>query len=298
MTTGAEPKVAELKDEELEQKLDVLYDKKDKTDEERAQFTELKKERSSRYQKAIDISKSKQKEAEYKAQQARDEAERLKQENEQLKNKPEPTVKSREQVKFDGKAYYTDEALQSLVTVGEMTDAEAFKHQRERDKAEAVDLAFNRMKTEQTKESEEKVRTEDRESVLREYPRFSKDHPDFDADDPLYKEASRIWNNGYKFNPKGLSEAVKDAKKNLGMTKKPDNSDDHNVFGPNPPRRPVNNDNNEDVKLTEYETNFAIKQYCRGDVLNPKTKRPYTEKEAVNKMLESKKARVARGQGV
>ena len=161
----------------------------------------------------------KAKDAEERYGQASKEAEDLRkrvEELEKVKNQ-EPVKLVETTVDIDGKQYYTDEALLSKVEAGELTQADAYKLQRARDKAELKKEVMSEITTETKQTEEQRIREEDQRNVLSKYPQFSKTHPDFNPDDPLYKEVNRLWNNGYAHNPKGMSEAIKDAKKILRM---------------------------------------------------------------------------------
>ena len=275
---------------------DELAEKKDKTEAEKAELVTLKKERTTAYQKRIDMLKSVVKEKEYLHGKATEETESLKARIVELEKQPkQPPVKpiGEELVTIAGKQWYTDDALLKLVQNGELTDAEAFKHQKERDKEDSTDRVLKRIKEENAKDAEQKVRKEDVDEVLKDYPHFNKNHKDFDENDPLYQEATRLWEEGYKYNPKGLTKAIKDAKRILGITeKRPDASELHTVNNSNAPAG-SNAQRASKVTLTADENNTAIRVFTRGNFINPKTNKPYTEAEAVQKALAAKERKIA-----
>jgi len=81
------------------------------------------------------------------------------------------------------------------------------------------------------------------------------------------------------------------AERILGINKgRPDVTDELNVpVG----GRPLEKTPVDDVALSDYEKDSAEKQFCRGDVINPKTNRPYTKDEALVRALKAKKDMLA-----
>ncbi|MCK9370592.1 hypothetical protein M0R04_11840 [Candidatus Dojkabacteria bacterium] len=261
------------------------------TPEEKTELGDLKDRHSTRVQKRIDTITAQKREAE-------EEAERLRKENEELRNKTAkkeedvPESVKGELVEIAGKKYFTDKALIAQIKTGELTEDEAYQYQRKRDKEEVKWELRQEQAQEERKVSEQKTRQEDMDNVLKTYPQFSKKHPDFNDTDPLYKLANEIYVEGYIANPKGLSLAIKRAKEILRITdEKIDRSDDHSVDGSEAPER--NSGSKKEVTLSEQEKESAVRMYTRGDVINPKTGRAYTENEAVAKALEAKKRRRA-----
>ncbi len=286
----------QVTDDQLNNEIKELNSKAERTEEENQRLTELKKERQTRYQKRIDELTSERKLAEYKYQQEMERRRQLEEELEKLRQEREKIVKTppsvtRETVTIGDKVFFTDRALQSMIESGEMTEAEAYQHQQQRIEETAAQKAYMRLKEEQQKAEEERIRREDAEAVLREYPHFDKNHPNFNPEDPLYKEATRIYQMGYWANPRGLSEAIKEAKRILRMTDaRIDNSNNLNLKSPSVPAS--NENKKKEIELTEYEKEIAIKQYTRGDVINPATGRPYTEAEAIAKAKKAKEMRL------
>jgi len=198
-----------------------------------------------------------------------------------------------ETVKVGKRDFYTDKGLSALVEAGQMTQDAAYAHQQERIVSLAEERAYQRMKTETTEEETKRIRAEDANSVMREYPQFNKNHPDFNPNDPLYKEATELWESGLYANPRGLSLAIKKAKRILGLgDTRPDLSDELGVnrTGGAPPISAKKKER--EVTLSQDEERWAIQMYCRGDLNNPATGRPYTEKEAVAKAKNAKLERM------
>jgi trichohyalin len=258
------------------------------TVEEKTELGDLKDRHSDRVQKRIDTVVAKQKIAE-------EEVERLKKENEELKNKiPEKKEDISDSLKGEiveiaGKKYFTDKALLSQIKAGEITEDEALSYQKKRDKEELKFEIKQEQETETKKKEADSIRGKDIEGILEKYPQFRKDHPDFNQEDPLYKLANEIYVEGYVSNPKGMSLAIKRAKEILRISDKEiDRSEDHGMDSSNPPDR---NSNTKEITLTEDEKESAVRMYTRGDVMNPKTGRPYTVNEAIAKGLAAKKSR-------
>ncbi len=282
--------LTEVTDDQLDGQITELNTKSDKTEEETSQLEEAKKERGTRYQKRIDKLTWESKSSKEEATKARDELVQIREELAELKaNKPlDPIVVREETVAIGGKSYYTDETLTSLIQAKKMNENEAYKHQRARDKAEILDEVKNEFKGTVKETEEQKIRKEDSNSVLREYPHFQKDHPNFNPEDPLYKQASEIFSKGYAANPRGMSEALRLAKKILGMDKKrPDLSDEFGIHAPTAPNSPGGKKADEELSNIERET--AIRQWTY--TVNPKTGRMYTEKEAMEKAKRAKQNR-------
>ncbi|HEY9874576.1 MAG TPA: hypothetical protein V6D12_14145 [Candidatus Obscuribacterales bacterium] len=294
MVDTLDPK--QVMDPEIEKKDDArfkeLKGKTDLSDDEKKELGEIKERHSFRVQKRIDkyahdakAALEKAEAAEKRAKEAEERAKRL-----ELDRKPERVVVRQETIKIGDESYYTDEALMAMVENEELSEAEAYKHQRKRDKAELKWEIIQERDLESKKLEESRIRKEDSEAVLREYPHFDKGHPDFNPEDPLYKEASRIFRNGYASNPQGLSLALKDAKKILRMDdKKPDLSEDLNLdhSGVSHSRGP----RTKEVTLSDYEQDQAVRQWT--NIVNPKTQKPYSEAEAIEKAKKAKELRMA-----
>lgn len=289
-----------LSEEEIgkkETRLEELYEKDGKTEAEKEEIkslkTEVKEARRIWHAEVANDAKI----AKLRAKEAKDEAERFKTEKEELEKKSKVEKKAvvgERVVEINGKQFYTNEALQEMIEAGKITVTEANSQAEERDEEKRYIRFKERSRQEEQQESFLKSQQEDWEKVKKDYPQFDKNHPKFDPDDPLYKEANDLFVSGFRAHPQGFSKSVEKAKKILGIGReKPDVTDELSVpTGGSAATR----GGYEDVKLTSYEEDMAKKQFCRGDVVNPKTNRPYTEDEAIAKALRNKKAMVeARG---
>lgn len=282
-------KEAEEKDNARFQELNKIVET-ERTEEQKKELGELKERHSTRVEKRINQITAKQKEAEEKA-------ERLERENEELKKKipgeKEPPVSEGgkdEVVEISGKKYFTDKALMVQVKAGEITEDEAYAYQRKRDKEEVKAEMRQENDEKDRKDREITLRKEDSDRVLKEYPHFSKKSPDFNPEDPLYKLANELYTEAYAANPKGLSLSIKRAKEILRISDEHiDRSDDTHVEDSNPPDR--NKGGEKEITLSENEKEAAVRQFTRGDVINPKTGKPYTTNEALAKALQAKKDR-------
>ena len=266
-------------------------DKKDQlTVEEKTEFGELKQRYGKRMQDKIDKftrETKTEKEARIKAE---EETERLRTENEELKKgKHEPVVSVKEEfVKIGDKQFYSDDTLVKMIEAGKMTENEAYKYQRNRDREEDRIIVKKKLEEKKVGESVNQIRLQDAQDVLKNYPHFSKTHENFNPEDPLFKLTQEIFTEGYAANPRGLSLAVKRAKEILRMSDtRVDMSDEHNVEDGNPPepRR-----REKEVTLDETEKESAERMFR--DQINPKTNRVYTDKESHIKALDAKKRRL------
>ena len=278
-------------------RLNELTQKTDRSEDETKELETLKDSRQTRYQKRIDHLTWKAKDAEERLGAESDRAKQLEaQLEEEKRNKPtdKPVVKE-ETIKIGEKVYYTDETLKSMIDAGQMTESEAYKHQKGRDKAEIKEELREEMKQKDQATEDMKVRKTDAETVLKQHPNFSKKlpngelNPNFDPEDPLYKLTTELYAEGMAANPRGFSIAVKRAKQILRNPGQPiDITDDISLHSPSSPE-PHKKD--KEVTLDENEQDAAISMFCRGDVINPATGRAYTEKEAIAKATAAKKER-------
>jgi hypothetical protein len=268
-----------------------LNSKQDRTDEENKELSEVKERYGKRMQSKIDREVSARKAAEENSERLREENERLKREKEDVGSKKIEKPVARETTEINGKQWYTNEALGAMVDSGQITPEVAYKYQQERMEEAAADKAYKRLKGEQEKESVEDTRKSDVSKVLKDYPHFNKSHPDFNPEDPLYKKATELWDESYKFLPDGMSKSIARAKEILRINDaRVDRSDDFEIE----PSRPSGSGGKreKEVTLTEEEAEVAERQFCKGDIVNPKTNKPYTPQEARSKMLEAKKRRI------
>ena len=264
----------------------------DRTDEEKKEIGEIKERYGKRMQKRIDELTRRAKTAEEGREELEKKAEELEVELKELKNKPEPTPKIKEEVvEIAGKKFFADETLIAKVKAGEITEQEAYRHQRLRDKFELKTEVMTEIAEEKKKQSEVEIRAEDQKKVLKEFPHFNPKNPNHNPDDPLYKMANKIFTGGYHSNPKGLSESIALAKQVLGIKDTPiDRSEDFSLEASGLPEK--GGKKKEEPTLTEAEKEAAVRIWCLGGVNNPLTGRPYTESEALHKALEAKKARL------
>jgi hypothetical protein len=281
---------AEVDDEQLLTEIDELNRKAQKTEEENSKLAELKKERSSRYQLKIDHITSEKKEAEYKAQQAREEADRIRQENETLRRENEearkkvrPDVQG-DFVDIDGQQYLTDRALRRKIESGELTETEAYELQESRKEAKITSGVSKNVLNALRGETQKTQAQQDMMEVLRENPTFNKSHPEFKADDPLYKETAELFAAGIP-----IKSALEKAKKIVGTTARVDNSDNLTVQTQKT-SSPNNTQRKAEVKLTDFEIDTAKRIWQ--DKKNPVTGRYYTQNEIIEKAKKAKEARV------
>lgn len=272
--------------------------KKDKRDEaEEKELQTLKEGKHTRFEKRIDKLTWEKKSAleakEEAEKKARDLEDRLAKLEDESKKKPELPLED-EYIEIGGKKYLTDSSLIAKIGAKEITEQEAYAYQRKRDKEELRVSVIDEIKGEDKKKKDIDTRKQDAEWVLANYPKFDKRHPEHNPEDPLYKEATRIYNNGYSANPKGLSESIKDAKRMLRITDEPiDRSGDLDIEDSNSaPER--GGKKPKEVTLSSEEEEQAVRFYTLGSVTNPKTGRQYTRQEAISKALNAKKSRAGK----
>jgi len=275
-------------DEQIDTQITELNEKTDRTDEDSSKLEGLKSEKQTRYQKRINELSWRSKNAQEELDKER---ERTKELETQLSEKDNaaPVRTTDDTIMINNVRHYTDSALLSKVKSGEMSDDEAFKLQQSRLKEEAADMAYQRI----TKENKEKdfktTQDSDRAKVLSEHPNFNTRHPDHNPNDPLYKEVNRIYMNGYYAKPDGLSLAITDAKRMLGITSgRVDNTNNLNLHSPGAPE---SNDKKGEITITDADKEFATRMYR--DKLNPRTGRNYTETESVEKYRQALEKRRA-----
>lgn len=263
------------------------------TPDEKKEVGEIKERYGARMQKKVDELTWRAKTAEERASEAERKAEEREARLRELEKKPEVKPKVKDDVtEIDGKKFYTDESLKSMIDAGEITEAEAYSYQQKRMKAEVKAEVMSEIDKKERDKTDRDIRMNDAKDIIKKYPHFSKEHPDFNANDPLYKLSTEIYMEGYAANPRGLSLSIKRAKEILRVTDhQPDRTDDFELEDNTPPERHKGR-KEKDVTLSETEKEQAIRTFTRGDVVNPKTNRPYTQQEAINKALEAKKSRL------
>jgi len=276
------PNQNQVTDEQVEEQIKEISSKADKTPEDTDKLESLKTEKQTRFQKRIDKLTWESKTAQEELEKERERAREL---EEKLNAKPvikDPVRVVEDTVEIGGQKYYTDEALISMVKAGKMGDDEAFKYQRVRDKAEVKEDLKNDFKKEKEEQSFKETRIADQEKVLSEYPQFDTRHKDFNPNDPLYKEANEIFQNGYCMKANGMTLAIKQAKRVLGITDaKIDNTKNTSMYSPGSPGVTAK----QLAPLTDDEKEFAIRTYR--DIKNPRTGRNYTDTEAITKHQEA-----------
>lgn len=288
-----------ITDEQKEEaRLAELAKKSDATEDEKKELIELKDKRQTRLDKRIGELTYKRKLAEEEAEAERKKREELEARLKELEETARPKTAEVEEtyIEIGGKKWLTDDALIAKINAKEITEAEAIRYQQKRNKEEIKLEVLNDIKNESKRESESEVRAEDAREVLKKYPHFAKTHPDYNPEDPLFKLTTEIYTEGYNANPRGLSKAVERARQILRMTDgHVDKTDDLSMEDGDAPARngSVRDTSGKDkeVKLTEQEKEGAIRMWCRGDYINPKTGKAYTETEAVAKALNAKKLR-------
>lgn len=275
-----------LSDEQVEKELKDLRGKQDVTAEEKEKLEILKEERQSRLDKRIKMKDSERLAAINRAEQLEKQLEEERKKREELESKNKTVSIVNDTVEFDGRKFYTDKALRSMVDAGELTAEEAYEHQQERIEAKVTERVIKRNIGNTKEEEERKTRAEDAEKIARDYPQFNPKHPDHDPEDPLFKKANELWMEGYHANPRGLSKAIERAKEILGYTKeRPDLSDEFSVARS---KSTVDRSAPSTVALTADEKDFYVRMYVMGNIINPKTNKTYTESEAIAKGLAMK----------
>lgn len=285
MTTNT-AELNKLSDEQVEKELKDLRGKQDVTAEEKEKLEILKEERQSRLDKRIKMKDSERLAAINRAEQLEKQLEEERKKREELESRNKTVSIVNDTVEFDGRKFYTDKALRSMVDAGELTAEEAYEHQQERIEAKVTERVIKRNIGNTKEEEERKTRAEDAEKIARDYPQFNPKHPDHDPEDPLFKKANELWMEGYHANPRGLSKAIERAKEILGYTKeRPDLSDEFSVARS---KSTVDRSIPSTVALTAEEKDFYVRMYVMGNIVNPKTNRTYTESEAIAKGLAMK----------
>lgn len=281
--------------QETDSQISELLGVDKRTPEQEQELKELKQQRKNQVQERINELTKARREAERQRDYEREEAERLRQELEEERKRAKaskPTTGKYEQFEINGKMFYTDDALAQRVNDGVMTQSEAWAHQKAALKEEAKAELKADLKNESTVNETERVRQETINEVLKEYPHFNPRHPEHNPNDPLYKEASRLLNNGYASNPRGIKLAIDDAKRFLGLDKKrPDVSDEFSVTGSSAATPDTRREKK--VEITEFEQEQAIRLYVFGARINPATGAVFTKKEAIEKAIKAKRDRLA-----
>jgi hypothetical protein len=283
----------QVSDEELEQQITELRQKEDLDDDDKQQLDSLKKERGTRYSKRIGELTGRAKSAEEKLAEKERQLEELNGRVKELETSTPatPIMIDKQEVEIGGKKYYTDETLNKMVDNKEITFDQANAHAIKRNKEEIKDEVRQEFRQNDSKRSDQEIRANDAKAVLKEFPHFDRTNANFNAEDPLYKEANRIYKNGYSSNPNGLSLAVKEAKRLLNINDNhADLTDELNVGGASHPGSRKANGKEKEATLSEADKDSAIRMWTRQ--INPKTNRNYTDEEAINKAKKAKSRRM------
>jgi len=281
-------------DTQFNTRIEELDRKPDRTEEETKELGELKQKRHKSAQAKINEFKWKWESTREELEKERKERERIARELEEARQVKEtttrPSLKKDETVKIGSKEWFTDEALIAKRDAGEITEYEAYQYQRKRDKEELKAEILQEQEQKVKQQSEEETRRKDAQKVLAEYPHFSKEHKDYNPNDPLFKTAMELWQESYRFNPEGLSKSIARAKQILRMSDtKPDLSDEFSTHAPSGGKKPSTKE--KEVSFSKDEEEAAIRMYTRTN--NPATGRPYTEAESIAKGKRAKEARLS-----
>src|SRR3990167_6143734 len=175
---------SEEKLQEVETKIDELIDKSDKTDAERDELKTLRGSQKELHRlKIAEIAND--------AKQAKHKLGELSNELTALKAKPAEPVKAApklltDEIDVNGKKFYTDASLQSMIDSGRLTVEKANEHAKERDEESLYVKFQGRQRTEKAQESFIDEQKKDWEKVRAEYPQFDANHPKHDPEDQLY----------------------------------------------------------------------------------------------------------------
>ena len=285
-------KDAEIQDTDTQ--IQELLKVDNRTAEQEQELKELRTQRKNQVQERINELTKARRESERQLERERTETERLRKELEDARKASKsvkPAPGKYEQVEIHCMMFYTDDALSQMVEDGRMTQAEAWSHQKAAIREEAKADIKKELGEENKRASEDSIRQETINDVLKEYPHFNPSHPNHNPNDPLYKEASRLLNNGYLNNPRGIKLAIEDAKKILRIdSKRPDVSDDLSVTTSTSTN--IDNKREKKVELSEFEQDQAIRLYVFGARINPATGKVFTKKEAIEKAIKAKRDRL------
>jgi hypothetical protein len=272
-----------------------LRGKDELTPEEQDEMKGLRERHGQRAQKRIDKLSWEAKSAKEEAAKEKERAATLEARIAELER---PGAKSEpiggEEIEIGGKKFLTDAALQRKVAANQMTEGDAYNHQRQRDKAEVKAELKSEFEEKETQRELERARKDSVDWVQEHYPQFDNKHPDHDPNDPVYLKANQLFSKGLRFSPTGLKDAILEAEEFAGKKGKRneriDRSDDFSFDKPaGKGREPGGKD--KDLELTAEEKEFAERTWCQKE--NPKTQKPFSKQEAQLKYLEAKKGRKA-----
>lgn len=282
--TEVEEDVLEEGEHSVQEQIDELKGLQTRTPEQEAQLKRLKTQAAVDKRIGVEVAKR---------HQEKERADRLEARLKELEEKQKPVEKKQplnhaETIQINGKEFYTDRGLVQLVNSGSMTQNDAYEHQEERREEKAV----ARLKQDMQAQSESQIREEVKNKVLSEHPEFSPNHHNHNPNDPLFKEANRIWRNGYVNNPRGLELAIEDAKRILGRDyKRPDLSEE---LGVTRNQEPTNRTTEKSKKITLTDSEQELAWSYRRTMKNPKTGKTFTQAEAIEAAIKAKKDQLER----
>ncbi len=279
-------------------RFEELKTKQDKTEQENTELGELKTKYAGRAEKRIGQLTGEKKAATARAEEAEKRAEEAEQKAKDAEEKvtsQDTTVvgNENETTEIAGKKYFTDAALTAQIRANTITEQAAIDYQAKRNEEKIVVRVKGDFKKEQEADALKKSQAEDAEAVLATHPEFGLKHPNYDSNNPLYKEWRELVADGYGLTTGGLMKALKKANKNLGTKNTHiDRSSELGLEDTAAPGEKGGKEKEKEVPFNVDEEQTAIDMYTRGDVLNPKTGRAYTNAEAIAKAKEAKKVRM------
>lgn len=284
METTNPTEVTEIDDVQLNEQIDELNKKQDKTEEETNKLGGLKKERSSRYQTKVTHLMSDKKAADYRAETAEEKLKRAEEELSELKNTQVKEVVSpvKETVTIGKEAHYTDRTLRTMVDAGQLNETEAYNMQRARDKAELKEELRQEFKEDSLKTNAQTQAQKDLADIVAQYPQWDPKNADHNPKDELMLEVVDLYNSGVP-----IKKALAKAKRIVGVKTPIDSSDALSVQSSSAPKK-------EDKVATPFsseEEDIAVRTFR--DTKNPATGRLYTPAEAIEKAKKAKEKRQA-----
>jgi hypothetical protein len=283
-------------DENSRKRHQELSKKTDRTEDETKELSELKKNYGKKVQEKIQKYRSDRESERQRAEAAEAKAKEYEERLAKLEKNTKPIELKRETIEVNGKTYYSDDALMQMVERGEITNAEAFKHSKERDKDEIEERITKKIEAKNNQTDEQKIRQADFEKAFSESPECFEKTPDgrqnpkYDPESALYKTANEFYEGGFRYNPRGLTESLKKAKELLGVRSKVGNTDDISLYSPSSPQGRSQTIKKDEVPLTKEEEETSLRLYR--DMVNPKTNRQYTETEIYEKAKRAKNERL------
>jgi len=264
----------EVPDDQLDTQLTEISSKAEKSEDDVKQLETIKQEKQTRYQKRIDKMTWENKTTKEELAAERAEKQRISDELAAFKSKPsEPAIVSRETIEASGEKHYTDRALQSMISSGQITDNEAWQMQEARKEAVLLEKVEKRYSEKQQRLTKEQQLSKEIKEVYSKYPHFSNTDPKHNPNDPLFKEVNELYKDGMS-----PLKALKYAEKMHGVNnKRPDISDNLSLHSPT---APITGDKKA-YTMTEDDIQSAWLTYRNEE--NPVTGRNYTKNESIAK---------------